>query len=151
MPSIYYAPASVLDARDKNEQVKALLPLRIHRPQGTHVNNNGICGEGFVGTEMGVYSDRGKEGGFRKRCTEGAIPGMRLKGRTGMVSKQRKAGHYRWERSEAVRNLPVFRELQVVPCGARKCAKRKTLEGAARDVDKGQLLKDPDPGLLGVQ
>lgn len=69
-----------------------------------------------MGTEKGVYSNRGKEGGFRKSCTEGAMPGVRRKGRTGMVSKQRKAGQYRRERSKAVRNLPLFQELQVVPC-----------------------------------
>lgn len=69
-----------------------------------------------MGAEKGVCSDRGKGGGVGESCTERAITGVRLEGTTGVVSKQRKGGHYRPERSKAERKPPVSQELQVGPC-----------------------------------
>ena len=63
--------------------------------RGGHVSNNDMYGECSVHTEKGVHSDGGWGRGFVKSSPEGAIPEMRLEGRTVMVNKQRKGGHSR--------------------------------------------------------
>lgn len=79
----------MLDAEDKIEQVKSLLPLRYSLPTQKDMltTTSSVVSEGCVGTKKGVYSDKGQEEGFRKSSTQGVMPELRLEGTGGMVSK----------------------------------------------------------------